>query len=63
MAQPMACEILGMGYGERLCFLSMNALPPGLTAMIKRRSAIELMIRHMKAHGKLGRNWFTWFGA
>jgi len=29
----------------------------GLKAMIKRRSAIEPTIGHMKADGKLGRNW------
>ena len=29
----------------------------GLKAMIKRRSAIEPMIGHMKSDGKLGRNW------
>lgn len=29
----------------------------GLKAMIKRRSAIEPMIGHMKSGGKLGRNW------
>ncbi len=29
----------------------------GLRAMIRRRSAIEPAIGHMKADGKLGRNW------
>lgn len=29
----------------------------GLKAMIKRRSAIESTIGHMKTDGKLGRNW------
>jgi len=29
----------------------------GLKAMIKRRSAIEPTIGHMKSDGKLGRNW------
>lgn len=29
----------------------------GLRAMIKRRSAIEPTIGHMKTDGKLGRNW------
>lgn len=32
-------------------------LTHSLKAMIKRRSAIEPMIGHMKSDGKLGRNW------
>ncbi|SAI68165.1 Uncharacterised protein [Bordetella ansorpii] len=35
-----------------------RGLTRGLKVMIKRRSAIEPMIGHMKADGKLGRNWF-----
>ncbi|SAI67028.1 Transposase domain (DUF772) [Bordetella ansorpii] len=34
-----------------------RGLTRGLKAMIKRRSAIEPTIGHMKADGKLGRNW------
>ena len=34
-----------------------RGLPRGLRAMIKRCSAIEPAIGHMKADGKLGRNW------
>ncbi len=34
-----------------------RGITKGLKAMIKRRSAIEPTIGHMKSEGKLGRNW------
>ena len=34
-----------------------RSVPHGFKAMIKRRSAIEPTIGHMKNDGKLGRNW------
>ena len=61
---PITTAVVDRGYrgvqvpGVRILRSGQRrGLARGLRAMIKRRSAIEPTIGHMKADGKLGRNW------
>ncbi|SAI65558.1 Uncharacterised protein [Bordetella ansorpii] len=61
---PISTAVVDRGYrgvqvpGVRILRSGQRrGLTRGLKAMIKRRSAIEPTIGHMKADGKLGRNW------
>jgi IS5 family transposase len=61
-----AVAIVGCGYrgveieGVKIYHPGLRrGITRGLRAMIRRRSAIEPTIGHMKSDGKLGRDWLT----